>query len=161
MIADGLEGRIRRAYRLAFLEELPNVPVGVGALKSPGAEYVKSKFEAASVSSLAAGYHLELGWIVVVERLRGQGLSYQICESLLVGVEGDVFATVREDNTPLPAWPVWLAVRGLGSSPKHSSGLVLDAGPQFVCCGQNISPRTRARHQAPAKRRWAPLALSS
>ena len=95
--AEGLDKRIRDAYRLGFLF-LGNELVGIAALKVPRSSY-RAKVEAgANVGLSGTIYPYELGWVYVREAARGRHGSTLLTESLLREVDAGIFATSATDK---------------------------------------------------------------
>lgn len=97
-----LETRIKSAAGLVFYyidgEEL----AGIGALKEPLNSYRNRVFKNARSPDRAADFFFELGWLYVIEKYRGQGLSRKVAEAALNLAAGrGVFATTRVDNCPM------------------------------------------------------------
>lgn len=99
--AEGLVERIRRAQALLFLREDDQL-LGVAALKRPNANYRLSVFEKAQVAVNDPKYPLELGWVYVVPKGRGRGLSHSLVQAAVKHANGTgIFATSRADNNAM------------------------------------------------------------
>lgn len=98
----GLEGLINDAICLVFHYTENQELAGIGALKVPRDSYKDKVFKRAKSSEDAADFPYELGWLFVVEKFRGRGLSRQLAETALklAGGKG-VYATTRVDNCPM------------------------------------------------------------
>jgi RimJ/RimL family protein N-acetyltransferase len=99
---EGLDGRIRDAKWLAF-HYTPDDTVGaVAALKAPTDQYRDYVFTEADAAVSAADYRLELGWVFVVPKHRGNRIAGSLCRLLLARVPAScAFATTRPDNIPM------------------------------------------------------------
>lgn len=98
----GLEVLIKAAICLVFHYTENQELAGIGALKAPRNSYKDKVFKRAKSSENAADFPYELGWLFVVEKFRGQGLSRELAEAALklAGGKG-VYATTRVDNCPM------------------------------------------------------------
>jgi len=100
--ATGLEGRIKAVMRLVFHYADNQDLAGIAALKVPNDSYKNKIFTRAECPEKAKDFPFELGWVFVVEKYRGQGLSRALAEEALRFSEGkNVFATTRVDNCPM------------------------------------------------------------
>jgi GNAT superfamily N-acetyltransferase len=89
----GLDGRIRSAEALAFLQ-LGGVTIGVGALKFPNPSHARKVFEKAGTKQKVSTFGLELGWVVIEGSYRGRSFSRRIVETLVKRAAGKkIYAT--------------------------------------------------------------------
>ena len=101
--ANGLEARVRAAYKLAFLREAGRL-IGVAALKSPSVNHRREVAESACAELPADSYPYELGWVFISQAARGRGLSFPMCSALLAEAAGSgIFATSRTNNQGMHA----------------------------------------------------------
>ena len=97
----GLEGRVKMAKALVFLQE-DKRPFGVAAIKQPNGNYTTKVFQKAGVPEYACKFQLELGWVVVEPEHQGKGYSYVLSDSAMTQAERKAtFATTRLDNIPM------------------------------------------------------------
>jgi GNAT superfamily N-acetyltransferase len=102
VVAEGLEGRVRRAEELIFLRTEAGQLTGIAALKHPSGGYRTSIAKKTGIELPVALLPYELGWIYVEMDWRKQGLSGHLVESALTAIRGaGVFSTSRADNTPM------------------------------------------------------------
>jgi RimJ/RimL family protein N-acetyltransferase len=95
----GLEGRIDRAEKMLFLTDDASGLVGISALKRPDTAYRDGVFKACGLDRLATQFNIEIGWIYLVNRSRGRGLSLELVDPLLdIVAARPVFATTRVNN---------------------------------------------------------------
>jgi hypothetical protein len=98
----GLSRRVHAALQLLFLRTTEGVLAGVGALKRPSLGYRTKIFRVAESELAANLYTLELGWVVVDDRYRGQRLPARIVGDLLrVAANEPLFATTRADKAAM------------------------------------------------------------
>jgi predicted GNAT family N-acyltransferase len=99
--AHGLDGRILRANTLALLKQGDEL-AGIAAIKNPLPRYRRSAFMKAEAGLSDEEWCYELGWIFLVERMRGKGYSLKLVKCALDAVVGcRVFATSRTDNVAM------------------------------------------------------------
>jgi GNAT superfamily N-acetyltransferase len=95
----GLAQRIRKAFRVLFLQTSDGELVGGGALKYPRPAYRDRIFAAARATVPADEYRVELGWIVVTKSHQGRRLSTRVVGELLPFAKNEnIFATTRVDE---------------------------------------------------------------
>ena len=100
--AAGLDEHIRRAEWLSFLFDDHGSLSGIGALKNPIEQYRANVFRKAGTPALAAKYPFELGWIYLVEAMRGRGYSKLLVKDLVARAgDASIYATTREENDPM------------------------------------------------------------
>ena len=93
---NGLDGRIRHAFRLLFCRTDDGQLIGAAALKRPGIGYRSGVFERAHATESPDDYTTEIGWIVVAPSHRGQLLPLQFIEQLLPHAQSEpTFATTH------------------------------------------------------------------
>lgn len=98
VVARGLDGRILQARSLAFLR-CDGQLAGIAAIKRPLHGYRRSVSKKAGVELSDVQWPYELGWIFVIEAMRGKGHSAKLVQCALDTVADDgVFATSRTDN---------------------------------------------------------------
>lgn len=93
---NGLDKRIQAAHALALVR-LSRHLVGVGAIKNPEEQHIKTVSEESKFERLK-GYGRELGWICVHPEHRGIGLGRLIVKVLLREYKEALWATTRENN---------------------------------------------------------------
>ena len=100
--AAGLDGRIKAAICLVFHYVENKELGGIAALKAPNDSYKNRVFGRAESPEKPSDFIFELGWVFVVEKYRGRGLSRSLAEEALIPAEGkSVFASTRVDNCPM------------------------------------------------------------
>lgn len=120
--ATGLEGRIRAATSLVFL----NVGCcfcGVAALKRPEESYRKRIASSSGVSLPLEQFPYELGWVFVMPSSRGRHFSLDLAREAIAsaGCAG-VFATSRTDNPNMHATLAKLQFVPIGKSYRSGRG---------------------------------------
>ena len=99
---EGLEGRIRDANVLAYHYVADATLGAIAALKVPTSQHRDAVFAEAGVSARPADYLLELGWVFVAPKHRGNHIAVNLCRLLLARVPAsDVFATTTPGNMPM------------------------------------------------------------
>lgn len=98
----GFDDRIRQAAWLSFLFDSHGTLSGVAALKNPLGRYKNEIFQKAGIISSSREYPLELGWVFLLESVRGRGHSKLLVRNAiqLAGVS-NLYATTRHDNEPM------------------------------------------------------------
>lgn len=97
-LADGVRGRVQRAFRLGFIVHEEMV-VGTAALKRPAAGYRSKVFANAKSGLDPEGFPYELGWIFLDVDHRKKGQMTRLLNELFPAAEGSVlFATTRTSN---------------------------------------------------------------
>ncbi len=95
-VVSGVAKRLKEIGKVIVLVRLANELAAVGALKVPMARYRSNVFKSAAAVEQPTDYPIELGWVVVAERHRKQGLSSQIVKVLLEvsdSEQANVYAT--------------------------------------------------------------------
>lgn len=97
-VADGVRGRVQRAFRLGFIVHKEKV-VGTAAFKKPAAGYRSKVFAKAKSGLDPEGYPYELGWIFLDDDHRKKGQMTRLLEELFPTAKGSaLFATTRTSN---------------------------------------------------------------
>lgn len=97
-VADGVRGRVQRAFRLGYIMYEQNV-VGTAALKKPARGYRAKVFKKAESLLDPASYPYELGWIFLDQAHRKKGQMTRLIKELLPASKGAaLFATTRASN---------------------------------------------------------------
>lgn len=97
--SEGLPALIAQAERLLFLLHPQAGLIGISALKHPRDSYRAKVFAAAATRADPTSFNLELGWIYLLEKRRGGGLSSWLIDLLLDhAADQPVFATCRTNN---------------------------------------------------------------
>jgi|GEM_PF-416316 len=96
--AANLDQRIQRAERLAFCYHRGAL-VGAAALKQPLPNRVSTTFTKAQTNEAAGEYAIELGWLMVEDGYRHQGIGKTLVSSLVGELQDrKAYATAREDS---------------------------------------------------------------
>ena len=83
---------------MIFLKNLQ----AIAALKNPATEYREKVSKQAGIELDASDFPYELGWIYVAPPARGLGYSGELVRAAVARANGQgIFATSREDNTPM------------------------------------------------------------
>lgn len=94
----GVERRIREAKALFLVRDGESL-VAVAALKNPRPTYRRSVFRKAAAEKDPKLFRHELGWVFVLPRSRGNGLSHALVNAAVANSMGTpIFATCRVDN---------------------------------------------------------------
>lgn len=93
----GLEGRIRKAYKLAFCRISGEI-VSIAAIKKPNKDYKKKIFRDASADQDPDVFTLEYGWAFTKAGHGGQGYAFSIASVLLREIDSPIFATTQSHN---------------------------------------------------------------
>lgn len=97
-VANGLDGRVRRAVVLAMMYCSDDL-VGTAAIKRPNNNYRKKVFQNANAGQQPSSYPVELGWIYIAPEHRGKGKTTALVEAALHQLDGGyAFATTRQNN---------------------------------------------------------------
>lgn len=97
-VADGVRGRVQRAFRLGFIIHKERV-VGTAAFKKPAEGYRSKVFANAKSELDPKGFPYELGWIFLDLEHRGKGQMTRLLKELFPTAKGTaLFATTRTSN---------------------------------------------------------------
>lgn len=98
VVAQGLEARVRRAERIAFLRD-NSCLLGVAGLKHPSKSHRGEVAQWSGTALQEANYPFELGWVFILPSARGRKLSLSLCLPLAesIGICG-AFATSETDK---------------------------------------------------------------
>jgi hypothetical protein len=99
--ASWIKDRVKLAHRLVFMYDDENVLIGTSAIKNTDTKYINSVFNRAGVAHLADDYKIELGWLAVIEKYKGQKLSRDLRENALVGENRAIFSTFHNNKKNL------------------------------------------------------------
>jgi GNAT superfamily N-acetyltransferase len=118
----GLELRIKRAHRLAFVTSRSDW-LGVAALKRPSSEYRKSVQRGSGTTLNPDRYPFELGWIFVASEARRRGIARMLIAELLRSArEYGIFATARSNNSAIHCALEQAGFRAAGAEYQSSRG---------------------------------------
>lgn len=117
----GLEGRVRRAWLLAF-GSVDGALAAVAGIKRPDANYRAGVFLKSGSNLDPQAFPVELGWVMVDEKFRRRGFGRRVIDSLLGSLGQNVYTTSRSTNEPMHrlltaygfalAGKPWLSERG-------------------------------------------------
>jgi GNAT superfamily N-acetyltransferase len=94
---EGLEGRVERAWLLAF-GSVDGSLVAVGGIKRPDKGYRAGVFRKSGCGLEPTKFPIELGWVMVDEGFRRRGHGRRLIESLLRSLNNSVYTTSRTTN---------------------------------------------------------------
>lgn len=91
--------RLKRTRKLALLRiNATDRIVGVAALKTPMQTYREGTFAAAGFPIIGYEAALELGYVVIAEKMKGRRLSGSLVDAIVKEIREPTFATT-DDNT--------------------------------------------------------------
>ena len=95
---NGIEARVRRAFRLTFLHEKLCL-VGIAALKRPHVIYRNYITSSTDTPLSSITYPYELGWVYILPSARGKKYSRLVAQAAIENAAGHgIFATCRAEN---------------------------------------------------------------
>lgn len=94
---NGLEVRVRTAWLLAF-GSLDDSLVAVAGIKRPDGGYRAGVFRKSEGGLDPQDFPVELGWLMVAEKVRRQGFGRRTMDSLLGSLAQNVYTTSRRTN---------------------------------------------------------------
>lgn len=90
---------LHNAHAIAFAR-VDGYPVGVIVIKQPFATYKTKVFAAAGVPELDTEFNLELGYVMIDPRYRGQGVAQKLA-GLISSIPKPMYSTTRSNNTTM------------------------------------------------------------
>ena len=97
---DGLEGRVRRAWILAF-GRVDKLLAAVAAIKRPNPGYRAGVFSKSESGLKPEEFVVELGWVMVDEGFRRRGFGRRVMDSLIGSLGQNVYTTSRSTNSDM------------------------------------------------------------
>ena len=129
----GVERRIREAKALFLVRDGEGL-VAVAALKNPRPTYRRSVFRKAAAEKDPKLFRHELGWVFVLPRSRGNGLSHALVNAAVANSMGTpIFATCRVDTWQCTGHSLLL----------DSEGMVQNTSPSAAHTGWHCSFASR------------------
>lgn len=98
----GLEGRVRRAWLIAFGSADGRL-AAVAGIKKPDKDYRAGVFRKSESKLEPEQFAVELGWVMVEEEFRRRGLGRRVMDALLGSLNQNVYTTSRSTNEPMHA----------------------------------------------------------